>query len=409
MKTITSIKDEKITLARALKSRKGRQEHARILLEGEEILDWALEHRLHLEFVFLCDKLLSPTVEKYRSQNLEIFSVSEGLAKKITDTSYVVPIIAVARQPANHESGPADFIVVLDGVQDFGNIGTIIRTCQAFGIRDIIATTNDFDLYQRKTIEASRGSVFASHTVNFTDAAQTIAYLKKHNYQIVATTPYGAELQSLVELKHQPVALIVGNETAGINPEFAHQADLLIQIPMFHTVESLNVGVATGISIYELRLKQALAMIEERIKATLGRELNVAGFMVQQALDAELSRVSSLSSRQVIFMMVLKCDLIMHQEDLCRQFGVLERDVDAFMAPLLNSCLVRLEDGEMQLTGKGEETLAKLWPTVENTEAKILSTLTTTEIRLLFHQLQGIQERCVQIRDSYPDNIKHVE
>ena len=270
LETITSIKDEKIALACAIKSRKGRQEHQRILLEGEEILDWAIENAVCIEYIFLSNKSFPETADKYLSRNLKVFKATEGILKKVSDTNYVIPVIGVAKISSNIYDFKAPFVVVMDGVQDFGNIGTIIRTCQAFGIRNIISTRSEFDFYQRKTIEASRGSVFATHLTRFENEIETIKYLKNQGYQIVATSPKGSDLQSLIELRQQPVALVIGNETTGISAQFEKQADFLIQIPMSPAVESLNVGVAAGISIYELRLKQVLAMIEQQIKIDTG-------------------------------------------------------------------------------------------------------------------------------------------
>ncbi|MBN1535763.1 MAG: hypothetical protein JW908_03445 [Anaerolineales bacterium] len=395
IETITSIKDERVVLARAINTHKGRQKHQRILLEGERILDWAVEYGIDIEYILVSEKHSSRIAEKYLPIHLKIYRVSEGILKKVTDTQYVIPVVAIARMPQYTDTNPP-FIVVLDAVQDFGNIGTIIRTCQAFGVKKIISPSPDFDMYHRKTIEASRGSVFTTHLDCFPDVGATIRYLKNQGYQILATSPRGAELQSLVKLKRQPAALVVGNETSGINPEFEKQADFLVQIPMAHAIESLNVGVATGISIYELKLKQVLTMIEDCIKSTLGRELNVAGMLVQQALDAELKKVTDLSSRQVIFMMVLKCDQKMSLPDMCKQFGVLESEANTFLKPMLNDGLVVL-DKTLMITGKGEELLAKLWPIVENTESIILASLSDDERSLLFRQLQNIQEKCVQI------------
>ena len=220
--------------------------------------------------------------------------------------------------------------------------------------------------------------------------------MRNQGYQIVATSPKGSDLQSLIELRQQPVALVIGNETTGISSRFEEQADFLIQIPMSLAVESLNVGVAAGISIYELRLKQVLAMIEQQIKSTLGRELSVAGTLVQQVLDTELRKVSDLSSQQVIFMMVLKCDRKMLLQDMCRQFGILEKDAETFLRPMLKAGLVAM-NGELELTNKGEEVLAKLWFTVENAEGWILSSFTTEEVNVLKTQLHRVQEKCSQI------------
>jgi RNA methyltransferase, TrmH family len=397
IKVIHSIKDEKIILARAVKSRQGRQEHRKLLLEGEDILDWALANHVAVEYVLISDKASSKTAEKYSARAGEVYSTSDGILKKVSDTNYLIPVIGVAEVPSRRDGFRAEFVVVLDALQDFGNIGTIVRTCQAFGIKKIISTTSDLDIYQRKTIEASRGGVFTTDLECFSSPLETIGYLKKQGYQIVAASPRGAELQSLVELRRQPVALIVGNETSGISPEFEKCADYLIQIPMFHAVESLNVGVATGIGIYELKLKQVLAMIEERIKSTLGRELNVAGNLVQQALDAELKKISELSSRQVIFMMVLKCDRKMPVADMRRQFGLLENEVEGFLKPLLASGQVAIAGGELELTRQGEDVLAKLWPIVENTEGKIFSDYSAEDVAIFFGRLRRIQEKCIAI------------
>ncbi len=396
MITITSIKDEKIVLARAVKTRKGRDEHQRMLLEGEEILDWAIEHGIEIEYVLFVESGQAVVEEKYQRQNISAYKISDGIQKKVTDKNFVIPIIGVGRIPETESAFGSNFTVVLDGVKDYGNIGTIIRTCHAFGIREIVSTNSDFDLYQQKTIEASRGSVFLTHMIRYTDSADTIRSLRESGYQIVVTSPRGNNLQSLVELKPKPVALIVGNESRGVSQEFEEQADFLVQIPMSETIESLNVGVATGISVYELKLKQVMSMIEQQIKTTLGRELNVAGMLVQKALDAELQKISDLNSQQVIFMMVLKCDREMSMEDMCKQFGVLEKETNEFLGLLIENKLVHQSD-RLRLTAKGEEVLAKLWFTVESTERKILSGFSENEIIDLKKKLHQIRENCVQI------------
>jgi TrmH family RNA methyltransferase len=399
IKTISSIKDEKIVLARAIRRRKGRDEHRRMLLEGEQILDWAIEKNIDVEYVLIASSTQPTVGEKYLSQNIAAFKVSDGIQKKITDKNYVIPIVGVGKIPQRASAAHANFVVVLNDVKDYGNIGTIIRTCHAFGIREIISTSRTLDLYQRKTIEASRGSVFSTCTTKYRNSTDAIWYLRKSGYQIVVTSPRGNSLQSLVDLKPKPVALIVGNESQGVSQEFENHADFLVQIPMFETIESLNVGVATGISVYELKLKQVMSMIEQQIKSTLGRELNVAGMLVQKALDAELQKVSDLSSQQVIFMMVLRCDGEMTVEDMCRQFGILDTEANEFLSLLAESGLV--DQGEkLRLTTKGEEILAKLWFTVESTESKILSGFSENEAIVLKKQLHQIQENCIQIMNG---------
>ena len=397
MAEITSIKDEHITLARSLKSRKGRLQHHKILLEGEQIIQWALTQNLFLDFVLTAEVVPEALAVRLAVQDCPVFHVSQGILKKVTDTKYLIPLVAVADVPDVSGALGEDLILVLDDVKDLGNVGTIIRTCQAFGIHEVINTTADFDLFQRKIIEASRGSVFSTNLRNFSNPVDTLSYLKSTGYQIIATSPRGQNLQSLIELKPQPVALVVGNESDGINPVFEEAADFLVQIPMMPEMESLNVGVATGISIYEIKLKQVLAMIEQQIKSTLGRELNVASMLVQRALDAELSRVTEMTSQQAIFMMVLKCDEHMAVPDMCRQFGILESDADAFLSPLLYTGLVVKDNEKLLLTEKGQENLAKLWPLVERTEDQILSSFSNEERSVFIHHLQQVQKACTDI------------
>lgn len=399
VESIHSIKDERIVLARDVKSRKGRQDHQKILLEGEEIIDWAIQYALSLDYILVHDKAVSSLGKKYLDKNCRVYAVSDGVLKKVTDTNYLIPVVGVSQIPKKGMAGHLHFTIVLDNVQDYGNLGTIIRTCQAFGICNLVSTTTDIDIYNRKAIEASRGTVFSADLDIFANSREAIKYLRSNNYQIIATSPKGHTLQSMVELKPRPIALVVGNETRGINPEIESQADYLVQIPMHPTIESLNVGVAAGISIYEIKLKQALTMIEEKIKSTLGREVNVLAMLVQRVLDKELKNVSDLSSQQVIFMMVLKCDVTMQVADMCKQFGVLESESMRFLEPMLESGVVVLNEG-IRLTPKGEELLSKLWLTIERAEALILSELTAQASLTFMGQLRSLQERCVQILES---------
>jgi TrmH family RNA methyltransferase len=295
------------------------------------------------------------------------------------------------------------FVVVLDQVKDFGNIGTIIRTSHAFGVSRVILTSQKSDLFIKKTIDASRGKVFSTECIQFESETSTIDYLRNNGYQIVVTSPRGDTLQSLLELPPNPVALIVGNESDGVGSQFIQEADFLIQIPMSSEIESLNVGVATGISIYEIRLKQIMATIEKQIKSTLGRDMNVAAMLVQKALDVELGKVSELSSKQVVFMMVLKCDQEMVIKDVCVQFGILPEDIPDFLGPLKQKELVIQRDQTLNITSLGVDLLGKLWFTIENTEAKILAEFSEDEVRKLRELIKKVQSGCIRLLEASED------
>lgn len=192
-------------------------------------------------------------------------------------------------------------MVIFDNVVDFGNIGTIARTTNAFGIHSFVSTNHQLDPFQRKSIDASRGCVFNNSFKTFDSPQQTIDYLRKQDYQIIVTTPRAQFLQSHAPLQKKACALVVGNETNGICETLLNAADFAVQVPMAAPVESLNVGVFAGISLYELRFKMVLLMLKEKIFDNLGRQINVTGKMNQRAFDRIISKVSDLSGAHVLF------------------------------------------------------------------------------------------------------------
>lgn len=392
---ITSLKDDKIQLAKSLNCQKGRIENRKFLIEGLEAIDWAIESDIKIDYILISNK-----IKEFDNKYLRfgVFKTSEGLLKKVTDTNYVIPIIAIGNVKANSSNN--DFCVVLDNVNDFGNIGTIIRSSHAFGINSILSTKTDFDLFQKKTIDASRGRVFDTNLKTFNNPSDTIGYLKQNGYQIVTTSPRGTQLQSLVKLSDKPVALVVGNETNGASDEFMKNADITVQIPMYSEVESLNVGVATGISIYELKLKRVIGMIEKQIKSTIGREINVTAMLIKEALDAELKKVSTLSSSQLLFMMVLKCDTIMTVLDAQKQFGIPDSEIKSHFEPLISDGLISTDfSNNFTITEAGVETIGKLWTIIENTEKKMMEDFTESEKQELKRLLDKIKGKCVEIKN----------
>jgi TrmH family RNA methyltransferase len=400
---ITSIKDVRIVEARALSSASGRARRQKCLLEGEQIIDWALAADLPIERVFFQARLKEHSLlTKLFERNIDCCSVSEGILKKISNTRYLIPFIGVAS--LKHESGSFssdDFVIVLDNVRDHGNIGTIVRTARGFGVRHILTTRQDVDLFYKKIIEASRGKVFDTQFKRFDSNRQALDYLKQRGFQIIATSPYGEVLQSAVQLKNKPVALVVGNETDGVSTEILQQADFVVQIPLSSQVESLNVGVAAGISVYEFKLKLVIAMLVKYIQATLGREVNVAGKLIQQALDNALQQVSAFNSTQIILLMILKCDQTMTLDQVSKDTATFGDELQALLQPLLDDGYIQSEvqttPPTIQLTAKGEQLLGQLWTVFESTEDKILQGFSNQEKRQLVDYLKRIQSNCAHL------------
>ncbi|MCT4637554.1 MAG: hypothetical protein N4A72_07585 [Bacteroidales bacterium] len=393
IEVIKSLKDSRIQLARELNSSKGRAKSNKFLIEGSESILWAIESGVAIDFVLISDKI--DNIDSRFNGN-SIYKVSDGILKKVTDTNYLIPEVAVGELP--HIDSRDDFVLVLDGLQDFGNIGTVVRTCQAFGVNSIFSTKADIDLFQRKCVSSSRGRVFSTAVTRFKNSEATVLSLKEKGYQIVTTSPYGSQIQSLVKLTDKPIALVIGNETNGASDELMNSADITVQIPMYSSVESLNVGVATGISIYELRLKQILSMLDSKIKTTLGREVNVASVLIKEVLDKELKKVSDLSSTHIVFLMVLKCDGVMSVSDIRRQFGISEHESDEFFSILFDKGYIAKEKSDsVTITDTGIETIGKLWTIIENSEDMILGGFSDNERNDLFRLIRKLQSACIDL------------
>lgn len=401
---ITSIKDPRVLEARELTSAAGRARLGKLQLEGEESIQWALEGGLSVEHVFYAaNSRHSEFLQMLQARDVLCYAVSEGILKKISDTSYLVPLIGVARLPRAPEAADAagSFVLVLDRIQDHGNLGTIIRTASAFGIRDLFSTTPDLDISFKKVVSASRGKSLEARLRKFPSASAAIAALKQRGYQIVATSPHARDIQAMAPLQQKPVALVVGNETAGISTEIVDQADVVVQIPMSGHVESLNVGVATGISLYELKFRMVLTMLTHVIRSNFGREVNVTGQMIMQAFDHALHKVTDLNALQAVLLMRLACDRQMSLAQAGRDSGTFGEELEALLQPLLDKQYIALaapgDKEAFQITAGGERVIAQLWNVVEKSENDVLAGFSDQEKAQLITYLKRIQTNCEAI------------
>ncbi len=399
---ITSIKDEKVIEARLLQTSKGRIAAKKLLLEGKEQIVWAVQSSCQIDHVFAHDKEKdSDFLKELRSKHIPIFLCSDGILKKITDTAYLVPFVGVAAAKNVKESAKKEFVIVLDGLQDFGNIGTIIRTAAAFGIHDFISTDENLDFSYKKTIDSSRGTVFSSNLHRFKSGTEAIDRLKKEGYQIAVTTPHASTMQSFATVQQKPIAIVFGNETAGISEEVMNQADLKIQIPMSGPVESLNVGVAAGISLYEMKIKWVFAMLTKKIQESIGRDLYCASRWIRLVFNAKLKEVCPFNADQAIMMMILKCEPDGADiESLIRDAGI-SQNADgagnALVKPLIDQGFIANKSGQLTLLEKGEEAIAKIWNVHELTENLAFEGVATSEKEIFLKILSKVINNCEKI------------
>ena len=405
MEIINSIKDPRVVFARELTTSKGRLKSEFCLLEGKEQIRWAISHNCLIQHIFVHDKAKSDDfIKKLEANSIQYFFVSEGILKKITDTAYLVPFVGVISIKHLMQEPTQDFLIVLDNLQDQGNIGTIIRTATAFKINDIILTNQDSDIFFKKTIDASRGTIFDVHLKKYSSGIEAVKNLQKKGYQVIATSPHANKIQSLIKLDKKPVALIVGNETSGSSDNVLNAADIIVQIPMHNAVESLNVSIAASISIYELQIKLLMAMIKEKIQERIGRDLSITLQLIKKAFDSELSKVGDINSSQLILLMILIYDQTMTYTQITHDIGVSGKDLDDLLKPLLDNSYVQTgsihQENTISILPLGQELIAKLWPISQSVEDKIFEDISDVDKKYLLQLLFKIQSNCNKIIDS---------
>lgn len=236
---ITSIDNNKIKNLSLLKNNKERNKQKLFLVEGLHLVEEALKANRLQEIIVLENNEFDI--------NVPCTYVTNNVMKKLTNMDSIPRIIGVCNIKENQITG--DRIILLDNIQDPGNLGTIIRSSKAFNIDTIVLSNDTVDLYNDKVIRSTQGMLFNTNVVK-ADLFETINYLKNNNYTILSTNVNNGKEPS--DVKVDKYALIMGNEGNGVNPKLQELADINLYIPMNKNCESLNVGVATSIIIYEL-------------------------------------------------------------------------------------------------------------------------------------------------------------
>ena len=176
--------------------------------------------------------------------------------KKVSTLDTPSTIIALCRKKKISELKESNTllnkIVLLDEIQDPGNLGTIIRSSVAFGIDMILLSENTVDLYNPKVLRSTQG-MYTHIPIFSVKMEEAISYFKKNGYPIYGTNvENGVDVHSLDKSSKEKFCLIMGNEGKGLNKEIQNLCDKNLYIPMKNDVESLNVGVACSILLYEL-------------------------------------------------------------------------------------------------------------------------------------------------------------
>ena len=233
----TSINNEKIKKLKKLKEKKYRDEEDMFLVEGKHLTTEAYNNGYLLE-------LLVPENSDYKL-DVKTNEISENIIKYLSDLKTSTGIFGICKKKKMKlKEGK---ILVLDSVQDPGNIGTIIRSSVAFNVDTIVINEKCADIYSDKVIRASQGMIFSSNIIK-ENLKEFIKKIKKTHKIYVTKVDGGKPLKDIEKLKN--FVIIMGSEGSGVSKELLNTADEYLYIPMNKKCESLNVAVATSIILY---------------------------------------------------------------------------------------------------------------------------------------------------------------
>ena len=236
----SSIDNKKIKSIKKLNNKKYRDEFNKFLVEGYHLVEEAYKKGLLEEIILEENTDIDINISKSY--------VTSNVMKYISDLDNPSKMIGICKKLEKKDIG--NKVVILDGVQDPGNLGTIIRSCVAFNVDTIVLSKSCVDVYNSKVIRATQGMIFNINIIE-EEIEGFVVNLKKDGYKVYGTKVNGGKSLKSVE-RCEKFAIIMGNEGNGVSTSVLDLCSDYIYIDMNKNCESLNVGVATSIILYEL-------------------------------------------------------------------------------------------------------------------------------------------------------------
>ncbi len=254
--TITSKDNEQIKHIKKLKEKKYREEYNEFIIEGIKMIEEAMQENVKIKSIIICDDCKTqgaiPNELMYEIAKLNCIYVAEKVFSTITDVINPQGIMAIVEKPISEEKeidyNETNFLL-LDNIQDPGNLGTILRTADSLNIKQIILSKGSADAYNLKVVRSTMGAIFRVKIIEVQNLSKTVKEMKKHKIKVYAT-----DLQtdkSIYDVNYEKSAIVIGNEANGVSNEVLEEASERIKIPMIGKTESLNAAVATSIILYE--------------------------------------------------------------------------------------------------------------------------------------------------------------
>ena len=245
---ITSKDNSKKKEIKKLKEKKYRK--TAFIVEGIKMLKEAISEKAEIDTIIIredteLDFKLDSELEK------KVIHVTKNVFETISDVVSPQGVLVVINKKIddNKISKHADYILALDGIQDPGNLGTIIRTADSANIKQILVSKDTVDSYSPKVVRSTMGAIYRVKIIECEDLAKTLKSLQTTGFEIVTTDLHTDK--SIYDMNYNKKIVVIGNEANGVTPEIRELSNYRVKIPMLGKTESLNAAVATGIMIYE--------------------------------------------------------------------------------------------------------------------------------------------------------------
>ena len=255
MQIISSKENELIKHIKKLKDKKYRDENNEYIIEGIKLIEEAVNENAKIKNIIINENTTNtyelPTNVMLEIAKYDCIYVTDKIFNSITQVTNPQGIMAIVAKESSQDEidFTQDIIVVLDDVQDPGNLGTILRTVDSIGLNQIIVSQNTADCYNPKVVRSTMGAIFRLNIIQSNDLMETIKTIKKHHFKLMVTSLQTEN--SIYDIKFDKKIIVIGNESNGVSKEIQDYADEKAKIPMLGKTESLNASVAAGIVMYE--------------------------------------------------------------------------------------------------------------------------------------------------------------
>ena len=256
---VESKENKKIKYLKSLNLKKHRLNNNQYFIEGIKLVNEALRIKAKIQYILINeidinnDEILK-IVNECNKFNIEYYIVKQKIFKELSSTvnsQGIIAIVNISKYNFEEIIGNSKMIIFCDRIQDPGNLGTIVRTTEAFGPGAVILSPGCVDVYNPKTVRSTAGALLRMPILNCLCSEQTLLTLKNNGFKIISTVVNASKSFEDIE-KFDKICLVIGNEGKGVSQNIKELSDSCIKINMTGKTESLNASIAAGICIYEI-------------------------------------------------------------------------------------------------------------------------------------------------------------